>query len=117
MSVYIHGMKAPESCHECRMLEGDTMDGLCHAAGKWLDDESFAWFQFAEGDFDMSKPLNCPLIDVTGHGRLIDADELDRKIYNEYPVKVFGSVQRMARMREIIAGEKTVIPANKEGLL
>jgi len=40
--------------------------------------------------------------------RLIDADNLDRRIYEEIPIKEFGTVKRMARIREIIAEEPTV---------
>jgi hypothetical protein len=64
MSVIIQGMEVPKGCYECRMLEGVTDDGLCHAANKWLDDDSFLWYQFPEGDIDDSKPINCPLVEV-----------------------------------------------------
>ncbi len=77
MSVLIKGMEMPRSCAECRFLEGETMDGLCHASEKWLDDDDyFLWFQYPEGDIDDSKPANCPLIEIPPHGRLIDGDAL-----------------------------------------
>ena len=75
MSILIKGMEMPKSCAECRLCEGDTMDGLCHAVSKWFDDEYFRWYQYQEDDIDESKPINCPLIEVTTpHGRLIDVD-------------------------------------------
>ena len=75
MSVLIPGMKVPESCGNCRMLEGYVGDGLCHAANNWLDDESFLWPQYEDGDIDDSKPINCPLVELPEkHGRLVDAD-------------------------------------------
>lgn len=38
MSVLIKGMDMPKTCNECRFIEGDNMDGLCHAANKrWQD--------------------------------------------------------------------------------
>lgn len=40
--------------------------------------------------------------------RLIDADELDRRIYNDIPIKVFGTVKRMSAMREIVEEAPTV---------
>ena len=40
--------------------------------------------------------------------RLIDADVLDAKIYNDIPIKVFGSVARMANMRELVSRQPTV---------
>lgn len=73
--VLIRGMEEPSRCSACRMLEGDTNDGFCHAAEKWFDDEYFSWYQYPEGDIATDKPLNCPLISLPeGHGRLIDAD-------------------------------------------
>lgn len=81
MSVLIKGMEMPKSCSVCPMLEGDRMDGLCHAASKWLDDdEHWTWYVYPEGDMDDSKPCNCPLVPVPPHGRLIDADALYRTI-------------------------------------
>jgi hypothetical protein len=76
MGVYIKGMEMPTSCTVCPMLEGDRLDGLCHAASKWLDDdEHWTWYVYPEGDMDDSKPCNCPLVPVPEHGRLIDASE------------------------------------------
>lgn len=40
--------------------------------------------------------------------RLIDADALDKRIYEEIPIKEFGTVKRMARMREIVGEAPTV---------
>ena len=61
--VYIKGLEMPTSCSVCPMLEGDRMDGLCHAASRWLDDEEYwTWYVYPEGDMDDSKPCNCPLI-------------------------------------------------------
>jgi hypothetical protein len=40
--------------------------------------------------------------------RLIDADALDKRIYEEIPIKEFGTVKRMARMREIVGKAPTV---------
>ena len=77
MSVLIKGMEMPKSCSVCPMLEGDRMDGLCHAASKWLDDdEHWTWYVYPEGDVDDSKPCNCPLVEVPPHGRLIDVNAL-----------------------------------------
>lgn len=77
MSVLIKGMKMPKSCSECRMLEGNRDDGLCHAAERWLDDEEYwRWFIFEEGDIDDSMPSNCPLIELPDHGDLVDRDAL-----------------------------------------
>ena len=79
MSILIKGMKMPTSCSVCPMLEGDRMDGLCHAASKWLDDdEHWTWYVYPEGDMDDSKPCNCPLVEIQPHGDLIDREEVKR---------------------------------------
>ena len=52
MSILIKGIKMPKNCNDCRFLEWDTMDGLCHAANRWLDDEHFLWYQFEDGEID-----------------------------------------------------------------
>ena len=80
MGIYIKGMEMPTSCSVCPMLEVDRMDGLCHAASRWLDDDEFwTWYVYPDGDMDDSKPCNCPLVHVPPHGRLIDADALKAK--------------------------------------
>lgn len=77
MSILIKGMEMPKSCSSCPMLEGYDDDGLCHAVGRWLDDdEVWEWDVYPEGDVDLSRPSNCPLVPVPPHGRLIDADAL-----------------------------------------
>lgn len=64
MAILIPDMEMPEKCSDCRLCEGETMDGLCHAAQKWFDDEYFWWYTYQEGDIDESKPGNCPLVEV-----------------------------------------------------
>ena len=60
MSVLIKGMEMPALCQECDLY----IDGACYAKG-YRDYQSI---------MDMSKPDDCPLIEVPPHGRLIDAD-------------------------------------------
>lgn len=77
MSILIDGIDMPKCCEGCRMLDGRHDDGFCHAAQRWLDDDGYwLWHQYTEGDIDDSKPVNCPLVPVPPHGRLIDADAL-----------------------------------------
>lgn len=83
--IYIPGIEMPKRCNECRFLEGDNMDGLCHAADRWMDDEDYwAWYVYEEGDIDTVKPANCPLIAVPNHGRLIDADAFIKEQEERY---------------------------------
>lgn len=101
MTILVKGMEMPKSCAECRFCEGETLDGLCHAAEKWFDDEYFRWFAYEEDDIDDSKPINCPLIEVpTPHGRLVDADAIYPwyvKHFKEYkPSDIEWSMQDIA---------------------
>ena len=64
MSVIVMGIEMPALCQECDLY----IDGACYAKG-YRDYRSI---------MDMSKPDDCPLIEVpTPHGRLIDADALN----------------------------------------
>lgn len=40
--------------------------------------------------------------------RLIDADALDKHIYNDVPISTFGSIRRMAAVRELIEEAPTI---------
>ena len=70
MSVLIKGMEMPQRCKECDLY----IDGACYAKG-YRDYRSI---------MDMSKPADCPLIEVPPHGRLIDADALINELASEH---------------------------------
>ena len=65
MGVYVKGMEMPESCRECPFTYWDGVTGE-----RWCD--------------RIIAPCNkvdCPLVEVpTPHGRLVDANELCKKI-------------------------------------
>ena len=83
MSILIK-MEMPTRCAECRMADGDTYDGFCHAAEMWFDDDRWRWFVYEEDDIDTDKPLNCPLIEIPPHGKLIDADaKVQTQLYDD----------------------------------
>jgi hypothetical protein len=111
MGVYIKGMEMPTSCSVCPMLEGDRLDGLCHAASKWLDDdEHWTWFVFPEGDMDDSKPCNCPLIPVPPHGRLGDLDALMRHCV----MLPMDGGRLLVVYASYVSNAPTIIPAEEE---
>ena len=62
MSVLIKGMKIPQSCYDCDMLELSGVVGCGHA--------------YATNNSEWGRALNCPLIELPDHGDLIDRDEL-----------------------------------------
>lgn len=72
MGVYIKGMEMPKSCNDCP-LNYDSID--CMVADNALRGNG-------DGDFlfDHERHPNCPLVPVSSHGRLIDADAFSAKI-------------------------------------
>ena len=121
MSVLIKGMKMPKSCSTCQMLEGDPADGICHAAGRWLDDDEYwTWYVYPEGDIDDSKPSNCPLIELPDHGDLIDREKVVKAL--EYLISARLDWENAAKVEEIrgldaaicaVIDAKKVIPAER----
>ena len=70
MSVLIKGMKMPKACINCDV----------HIAHDYCD--HFA--QFGTGPRKDGRYDDCPLIEIpTPHGRLIDADVLQREAYQK----------------------------------
>lgn len=74
MGIYIKGMEMPEHCDECYLRE----ENICPLTKTNVT----GW----------GIPLNCPLVPVPPHGRLIDADSLLQCLDN-LPYK--GSVKRV----------------------
>lgn len=73
MSILIKNMDMPSSCNECQLLEGDSMDGLCRGANRWLDDDDWLWIVYEDGTVVDDKPANCPLIEIPiPNGRSIE---------------------------------------------
>ena len=65
MGVYIKGMEMPKACVVCPCA--CEFDGSCHITGY---KPTFAeWYEDGVKD--------CPLVPVSPHGRLIDADALN----------------------------------------
>lgn len=117
MSVLIKGLKMPKSCSTCQMLEGDPADGICHAAGRWLDDDEYwTWYVYTEGDIDDSRPSNCPLIELPDHGDLIDREALDGVLLTN---GIVGAITRrkvrytVGDVRTIIGHAPVIIPAER----
>lgn len=85
MSILIKGMEMPKSCLECRLYN----DPWCMAKNRnqWRT----AYNRPPKGE----RQNDCPLIEVSQHGRLIDADALCKTLRslaeNEYTPKVFAN--------------------------
>ncbi len=68
MSVFINGMKIPQSCYDCDMLELSGAIGCKHA----YDTKNSTW----------GRALDCPLIDVPDYGDYIIREELPTAYIN-----------------------------------
>ena len=72
MGVYIK-MEMPRSCYECRFNNGS----MCYAL---RNDNDY----ILNENTDIKRHSNCPLVQIkTPHGRLIDADVMQREGYQK----------------------------------
>ena len=73
MGVYIRGMEMPKRCWDCE-FEAPTID---HHECCILTKKSYNWGL-------TTRPSDCPLVSVPPHGRLIDADALDKLFEDQW---------------------------------
>ena len=71
MSVLIKGMEMPKSCTLCELLYNDGRVFYCPLQSKEANLKAYLLIELYE---------NCPLVEVPPHGRLIDADALNKAI-------------------------------------
>ena len=97
MSILIKGMKMPKSCGECLDI------GWQYVFECNLDDVE-------EG----KKLITCPLVPVPPHGRLIDADALEKSLVTqlEQCTRLLGLLECVDNLR-VIEGQREVL----EGIL
>lgn len=105
MSVLISGMEMPENCDQC---------DLC-ACFIWEDgmEENYrcSVTMYPLYNFD-ERHEHCPLIELSPHGRLIDADALNEMIDMSYPMIDRIDVHNgYAICQEMIKQLPTIIPA------
>ena len=105
MGIYIKGMKMPQRCDECVFLaegeyKGKRYPCICHAKG----------FPIKPSETDLRDGL-CPLISVPNHGRLIDADMMEKECCPGCENK-FHKYENCIDC--VVANAPTVIKADKE---
>lgn len=73
MGIYIKNMKMPEEgCKDCLFVKRKGVFDICPFLKREVD-----------GNVERGgKPLGCPLVPVPPHGRLIDADKMERDMSN-----------------------------------
>ena len=73
MGVYIKDMEMPQTCIDCPLYRYTAISHYCCVAA-------------IRGQRATERDKDCPLVEVkTPHGRLIDADELEKAIYEWMP--------------------------------
>lgn len=97
MGVYIPNMKFPQNCDECDLLYDCCACGVTH---KRMDFETM----------DRVRNPHCPLVPVPPHGRLIDADELEKRAR---AVKNFENQESLVVVLGGIKCAPTIIPAEE----
>ena len=101
--IYISDMEMPKSCFGCPLLDyADTFK--CRIGFRSLTQEH---------GINISRPLNCPLVHVPDHGRLIDADAL--KVSLAFAEKTGEWVVPVLRAVMIVIDEMpTIISVDKK---
>ena len=103
MGVLIRGMEMPKSCFYCPMRWKVDPDNIkCLATGEVFE-ETFT------ATIEMRNAGNCPLVPIPAHGRLIDADALEKDID-----KYIGGEETRSRFHHWVQVQRTVIPESKE---
>lgn len=106
MSVLIKGMKIPKSCADCDLLELSGAIGCKKAyqsANEWR-----------------GRALDCPLIELTNHGDLIDKDRFHHNLkvdaienFTVFDDKYLHYLEGLKKAEELLLGEPVIIPAEK----
>lgn len=92
MSILIKGAKMPKDCFECPLY---NLDHVCVI----LNRQNLA--------FD--KPIDCPLVEILPHGRLIDASEMAIK-FNCRDI----DITTVKKLHELLMEIPTVIESEEE---
>lgn len=106
MGVYIKGMKMPTSCYDCNCFIRDS------------DGSDYCCLLMQDIEDNHKRDDDCPLIPVPPHGRLIDADALQKSI--EYVAGLdwninVGASKGLEAAAYMVEDAMTIIPADKGG--
>ena len=100
MSILIRGMEMPKTCDDCKAF-------VCYR--QWAGDSGDCFCGITKSDAkDGVRNADCPLVPVPPHGRLIDADALEKDID-----KYIGGEESRSRFHHWVQVQSVVIPGNK----
>ena len=97
MGVYIKNMEMPTRCADCKMYVEDIY--CCHLLHREIENP---WA-------DDGVELDCPLIEIPPHGRLIDADAIRADIDEKRPGRSYEDAWALT----IMDAAPAVIEADK----
>ena len=111
MSILIKGMEMPKSCFYCPFRRKINPDDIQCLVTRDVFEETFA------GTIEMRNRGFCPLVEIPPHGRLIDADVLEKKFCSHCDDYMSGKDECKEGCFDlkIIKSMPTVIPADKDG--
>lgn len=100
MSILIKGMEMPSRCNMCQLRDLCYDYYICRAKklndGRYLDVD----------DVKYKRHIKCPLVEVpTPHGRLIDADEIEKCVHEWYDVGEYVFADTIRNVDTIIEAE------------
>jgi len=86
--VYIEGMEMPTTCGSCWFCHAVSNEKRhCRLTGKSFASYSVGWENESNTGENVQHPYirrdDCPLVHVQPHGRLIDADKLMKRMWDE----------------------------------
>ena len=97
MSVLIKGMEMPKACEWCSFISTFTTES---GLGCRCEVEKFEFWDYSK------RQENCPLVEVpTSHGRLIDADEIEKCVHEWYDVGEYVFADTIRNADTIIEAE------------
>ena len=100
MGIYVPFLKKmPSRCEFCPVIDGTG----CRARNPYYMDET-----------EITRPKNCPLIELPPHGRCIDADEL-KDLYSDFnDLDLSDFNVKVAVVRQNIDDMPTILEAEVE---
>lgn len=109
MGVYIKGMEMPKDCLHCCFVSGCSYcEGYNDHCAFEPDDIKTDW-DFDHGVFPGSIPDWCPLVPVSPHGRLIDADAIRADIDEKRPGRSYEDAWALT----VMDAAPTIVPAEE----
>ena len=98
MSLFINSkVHLPSNCEKCPFNYADMSVGICMAADKTIDTRTYG----------RKRHPDCPMTELPApHGRLIDADEIEKCVHERYDVGEYVFADTIRNADTIIEAEE-----------